>query len=116
MRSANNINKLGKPGAKRETEEELPTPDVERGDEVYFRHPKHGPVHGKVMAHGRDGCVIDCAHDQKRYRVRWEQVLGHRVKVQQGYTIVDQGEDGFIAADPSGRRRYIEDPDPDVYS
>jgi hypothetical protein len=107
---------LPKPGSKKIEEEEVPPPDVECGDELYFRHPAHGPTHGKVAAHGKHGCMIDCAADKKRYRVKWEHVLGHRVKVQPGYKVVDHGESGFIAEDPSGRRRYIHDPDPDVDS
>lgn len=86
-----------------------PLPDVEVGDEVYFRHPEGGPKAGKIAAHGKHGCHIDC--DGRRLKVRWEHMLGHKVRLQPDYSVVDEGEDGMIVQEPRGRRRYIHDPD-----
>lgn len=95
-----------------EKAKEATQPDVEVGDEVYFRHPKHGPTYGEVKARGKHGCVLHCDADSMRYRVRWEHMLGHRVKVQPNYVVEDEGQDGFIIRDGEGRRRYLHDAEP----
>jgi predicted ABC-type ATPase len=82
-------------------------PDVERHDEVYFRHPS-GPKCGKVLSRGQHGCVIEA--DGKRHKVKWEHLHGHKVRVRPDVKVVDTGEDGFIVADGSGRRRFVQDP------
>lgn len=83
-----------------------PTPDVERHDEVYFRHAS-GPQVGKVLARGKDGVTLD--HAGKRHQVRYADVLGHKVRIGLKAKVADTGEDGFIAEDESGRRRFIRD-------
>lgn len=87
-------------------------PGVYRGDEVYFDCAS-GPVAGRVLAHGRHGCTIECGKG-KRHRVKWDKVLGHKKRSELRYDIVEEGEDGMIVADASGRRRFIGVPAPDA--
>ena len=81
-------------------------PDIERHDEVYFRH-KTGPQVGKVLARGADGVTLE--HGGARHQVGYADVLGHKVKIGLKAKVADSGEDGFIAEDESGRRRFIRD-------
>ncbi len=97
---------LAKPGAPKLQDR----PHVEHGDELYFRDSKGAPWTGKVLSHGEHGCTVKL-HNGKRHQVRWDGVLGHRRRTQPELSIVDQGEDGFVAKDrASGRLRYIADP------
>lgn len=84
-------------------------PHLERGDEIYFQH-KGEPYLGKVLSHGEHGCTVEL-NGGGRHKVRWEGVVGHKRRMQPELSIVDQGEDGFVARDQrSGRLRYIADP------
>jgi hypothetical protein len=84
-------------------------PDVERHDEVYFRHHESGaPMVGRVLCRGAHGCFVDV--EGKRHKVRWEQLHGHKLKVSPVAKVVDQGLDGFIAESPGGHRRFVRDP------
>lgn len=83
--------------------------DVEAHDEVYFRHAS-GPKAGRVLARGKHGCIIEA--DGRRHKVKWDGLLGHRVRVRSDMKVVDQGEDGMIVASADGRRRYVHDPVP----
>lgn len=74
------------------------------GDEVYF-HKAGQPVSGKVLAAGRHGCTID--HGGKQHKVKWEHLVGHKKRAPQRYTVVEEGEDGLIVADGTGRKRYV---------
>ena len=87
--------------------QEQTPPDVERGDEVYFRH-KSGPACGKVLARGAHGVTLD--HEGQRRQVRWEDLHGHKVKLRPEVKVVDQGEDGMIVEAQGGQRRYVHDP------
>lgn len=82
-------------------------PDVERHDEVYFRH-RSGPKVGRVLARGAHGCTIES--DGGRHKVRWDGFLGHKVRVRSDAKVVDQGEDGLLVEAPSGHRRFVRDP------
>ena len=84
-------------------------PDIEVADEIYFRHGD-GPCCGKVVCHGKTGCMVDCEHG--RHRVRYEHVLGHKVRVQPDYQVVHTGDDGMIVEHAGGQRRYIRDSEP----
>jgi predicted kinase len=86
---------------------EAPAPDVERGDHIFFRTPK-GPATGKVLARGKHGVTLD--HEGKRRTVRWDDIHGHKSKVQSSVRVVDQGEDGLIVEDEGGQRRFVRDP------
>jgi hypothetical protein len=85
-------------------------PVVERNDEIYFRDKAGKAVYiGKVLAHGEHGCTVD--RSGKRHQIRWENVLGHKTRVQPALSIVDEGEDGFVAKNKSsGQLRYVHDP------
>ncbi len=78
---------------------------VHAGDELYYRHPRHGAVSGKVLAHGRHGCTLQCG--KQRHKVKWDNVLGHKRRSPQDYTVVEEGEDGLVVTDARGRRRYV---------
>lgn len=75
-----------------------------RGDEVYF-HKSGQPVSGKVLAAGRHGCTVD--HGGKQHKLKWEHLVGHKKRAPQRYTVLEEGEDGLIVADSSGRKRYV---------
>lgn len=90
----------GRPGA-------ATPPDVERHDEVYFRHGS-GPKAGRVLSRGAHGCVIEA--DGERHKVRWEHLLGHKVRVRADVKVVDSGEDGFVVEASGGARRFVRDP------
>lgn len=84
-----------------------PRPDVEVGDHLYVHH--HGqPRTGKVMAHGKHGVTVDV--EGRHHKVKWDKVLGHKQRIGQTYSIVDQGEDGMLVEEPGGRRRFIATP------
>lgn len=85
-------------------------PVVERNDEIYFRDKAGKAVYiGKVLSHGEHGCTID--RKGKRHKIHWENVLGHKTRVQPALSIVDEGEDGFVAKNKSsGQLRYVHDP------
>lgn len=74
------------------------------GDEVYF-HKGGQPVSGKVLATGKHGCTIE--HGGEQHKVKWEHLAGHKKRAPQRYTVVEQGEDGHIVQDASGRRRLM---------
>lgn len=86
---------------------DVEAPDVERHDEVYFRHAS-GPLCGKVLSRGKHGCVVEA--DGKRHKVRWDSFLGHRQKAHVTAKVVDQGDDGLIVEHAGGGRRFIRDP------
>lgn len=86
-------------------------PGVYPGDEVYFDHAA-GPRAGRVLAHGRHGCTIEC--EGRRHKVKWEKVLGHKKRSELHYDVLEEGEDGMIVADASGRRRFIGVQTPDA--
>ena len=84
-----------------------PKPGVEVGDEIYIHH-KGQPCTGRVKAHGRHGVTVDVAGAAAQ--VKWEHVLGHKKRALQRYAVVDQGEDGMLVQDGTGRRRYVATP------
>ena len=84
-----------------------PKPGVEVGDELYIHH-KGQPCTGKVKAHGRHGVTVDVAGEHAQ--VKWDKVLGHKKRALQRYSIMDQGEDGMLVQDGTGRRRFIATP------
>lgn len=83
------------------------TTGVDIGDELYFHHAGE-PRSGRVVAHGKHGCTLDC--DGKHHPVKWDRVLGHKKRASQHYSVVDQGEDGMIVEDASGKKRFISVP------
>lgn len=90
-----------KPPKQKEPE---PRGDVEVGDHLYVHHQGQ-PCTGKVVCHGRHGVTVDIGG--KHHKVKWEKVLGHKQRVPQRYNVIDDGEDGMLVEDESGRRRFI---------
>jgi hypothetical protein len=89
-------------GAKRAEKPE----GLEPGDHVYAQHPEHGPLAVKVHCTGRDGFVAVC-DEGKRHRLTYDTYLGHKSRALHRFQVRDQGEDGAIIADETGRRRYL---------
>lgn len=79
---------------------------VHKGDELYYEHPRLGVVAGKVLSHGLHGCTL-AAPGEKRHKVKWDNVHGHKKRGDQTYAMVDHGEDGLVVADNHGKRRFI---------
>lgn len=77
------------------------------GDEVYF-HKAGQPFSGKVVCAGKHGCTVE--HGGKQHKVKWEHVAGHKKRAPQRYTVVEEGEDGIIVQDASGKRRLVSIP------
>lgn len=78
-----------------------------KDDEVYF-HKGGQPCCGKVLSAGKHGCIVE--HEGQRHKLKWQNVAGHKKRTQQNYTVVDEGEDGIIVQDASGRRRLVSIP------
>lgn len=77
------------------------------GDEVYFHHSS-GPGTGRVVSHGKHGCTVDAGG--VTHRIKWDRLLGHKKRAAQRFNVVDEGEDGMIVEDASGKRRYLHIP------
>lgn len=76
------------------------------GDQVYVRHPKRGAIAVKVKAVGRDGFkAVD--GEGLEHRVPHAHYLGHRARMLNRYRLVEQGADGALLEDSSGRRRFV---------
>lgn len=60
----------------------------------------------RVRACGRDGLTGVCDRG-RRHRITWDRVLGHKARMLQRWTVVDQGADGAVLEDEKGRRRYV---------
>lgn len=84
-----------------------PTAHAYVGDEVYF-HVGGQPVAGTVVAVGKHGCTIK--HNEKHHKIKWSGIVGHKKRSQQRYTVVEEGEDGIIVADSSGRKKFVHIP------
>lgn len=86
-----------------------PSHSVIHGDEIYFSHDEHGPLTGRVVAVGRHGCQVahELAGDAKYMPVTWDRIHGHKARAQRKFMIVDQGEDGAIVEDESGKRAFV---------
>lgn len=80
---------------------------VDVGDHIYVHH-KGQPCTGRVLAHGKHGVTVHV--DGESHKVKWEQVLGHKKRAMQRYSVIDEGEDGMIVQDAGGRRKYIGTP------
>ncbi len=74
------------------------------GDEVYF-HKGGQPAAGKVVCSGKHGCTVD--HKGERHKVKWERVLGHKKRAERRYHVEDEGEDGMIVRDDTGKRHFV---------
>lgn len=84
-----------------------PKPGVEVDDHLYVHHGGQ-PCTGRVVCHGRHGVTVEI--DGQHHKVKWDKVLGHKRRAALHGDVVDQGEDGMIVQDTSGRRRFIQVP------
>lgn len=75
------------------------------GDVIYYNHPDHGALSGSVISVGQHGCQVDGEHGV--HPVKWESLLGHKVRSERKFTLVESGEDGSIALDENGKRVFI---------
>lgn len=87
--------------------EPVANPDVQVGDDVYFKHAS-GPQSACVKATGKHGITVH--HAGAPHRVKWEHVLGHKKRAPQTYNVLDEGEDGLIVEDGAGMRKYLNVP------
>lgn len=78
-----------------------------KDDEVYFHH-RGVPKSGKVLCAGKHGCTVDAGGEQ--HKLKWEHLAGHKKRAPQRYTVVEEGEDGLIVQDASGKRRLVSIP------
>lgn len=89
---------------KTQRQQQAAGPSAYAGDEVFFQ--KGGqPVAGKVLCTGKHGCTVE--HGGQQHKVRHEHIIGHKKRAMQRYRVVDQGEDGLIVQDQTGKRRYV---------
>ncbi len=81
--------------------------DVVNGDHVYYQHPQHGLSSGEVSGQpGRNGFHV--RHAERGVEpVRYEQMLGHKLRRARKFTVVDRGEDGSICHDEDGNRVFL---------
>lgn len=91
-------------GPKTKASQQASVPRAYAGDEVFF-HKAGTPVSGKVVCVGQHGCTVE--HEGKHHKVKWEHLAGHKKRAQQRYRVLEQGEDGMIVADQTGRRRFV---------
>ena len=85
-------------------QEPQPRGGVEVGDHLYVHHQGQ-PCTGIVCAHGRHGVTVKI--DGQHHKVKWDKVLGHKKRAPLRYDVLEQGEDGMLVQDASGRRRYV---------
>lgn len=80
-------------------------PRAQPGDHVFFQGGD-GPMAGQVLCCGKHGATVVCEGGQQ-HKVRWDKVVGHKQRAQRQVTVVDQGEDGAICEDETGKRFYL---------
>lgn len=88
----------------KDLQEPEPLPGVEVGDHLYVHHQGQ-PCTGCVVAHGRHGVTVKISGE--RHKIKWDKVLGHKQRVAIEGEVVDQGEDGMIVQEKTGRKRFI---------
>jgi hypothetical protein len=79
-------------------------------DVVYFHHPEHGPLYGRVCGKpGEHGCHVEheLAGEQRYFQVPHESIVGRKQSAQRRFVIVDRGEDAAIVEDEHGERRFV---------
>lgn len=79
---------------------------VDLGDSVYVRHPKRGAIAVSVTGLGKDGFTGRCDQGEK-HRVPWDGYLGHKARLLHRYELLEQGSDGALVKDGTGRQRFI---------
>lgn len=80
------------------------------GDSIYFSDECGQAQHGIVAAAGKHGATVDCQDDHGKtttHLVRHSAIIGHRKRAERKLIVIDQGEDGSICADESGKRVFL---------
>jgi hypothetical protein len=80
-------------------------PTVDHGDEIFYNHPDHGLRSGRVIAVGEHGVQVD--DPAGPVRVLHEHIVGHKARAKRQLTLVEEGEDGYLAKDELGRTVYV---------
>lgn len=96
-----------KPQGKAKPIEPTDGPRAHAGDSVYFNHAEHGAMSGKVLAAGAHGCTVKCDKG-KHHKVRWNDMHGHKQRMERRASIIDQGEDGSICETEDGKRFFLQ--------
>lgn len=78
---------------------------ISRGDHIYFKG-KDGPSAGEVICHGKHGATVTCAKGLK-HKVKWDNMLGHKSRLNHRFTVEDEGEDGAILKRGDGKRVFV---------
>lgn len=78
---------------------------VDHGDEIFYNHPQDGLRSGRVVAVGEHGVQVDDAAGP--IKVLRDDVVGLKARAKRKLTLVESGEDGYIAKDELGRRVYV---------
>lgn len=79
---------------------------IDVGDAVYVRHPKRGAISVSVSGVGRDGFTARC-DEGKRHQIPFDAFLGHKARMLHRYELVEQGADGALVKDATGRQRFV---------
>jgi hypothetical protein len=105
---------MGKPGRSAPSNQKVPAlpttprpPGLEKGDHVYAQHPKKGPLAVEVKCTGKHGFVGVCGAGEA-HRLTYDTYLGHKSRMLHTYAVADQGADGALLENASGRRRYLQ--------
>jgi hypothetical protein len=88
------------------TGRDAPQRDVVPGDHVFYHHPQLGSQTGQVYAVGKDGFRARTA-DGGNHEVGWSGFLGHKLRRQRKFTLVDRGEDGALCTDEDGKPVFL---------
>lgn len=80
--------------------------DVVHGDQVYYQHPVHKMTHGEVTSVGVDGFRVKHASGEE-HGVLWAGMLGHKLRKERKFTLVDRGEDGAVCHDEDGEQVFL---------
>lgn len=82
-------------------------PSVASGDEVFYNHPTKGLSSGRVMGlpgvHG-----FHVADEGGLLGVKYEDYVGHKARAKRSLTLIEHGEDGYIAHDEHGQRVFVQ--------
>lgn len=76
------------------------------GDHIYFHHDEAGPMSGRVVCCGAAGATV-ATEDGEHHKVHWHKMLGHKQRAERSARIIDEGEDGSICEDETGKRFYL---------
>lgn len=108
VKSRDSAEPLGK--AMAPTDHQPPRRSLHPGDEVYFSDDSGNAQYGTVAAVGQHGVTIDSQGEDGRtttYKVRHQNIVGHRKRAERKLVVIDRGEDGAIAIDEDEKRVFV---------